>query len=249
MSIWQSAGGAQYIGPMRLKMVRVVESQEEIATLSLVDSLEEQQVLEQLLEDTKPGKIAPQLHYLLTTPFRYPPLSWGSRFGRIYERALFYASLSIETALTESAFYRLLFIDGVTQPFPKPVVSQHTSFCVNALSEHAVDLTRAPYDKHMTDLRAQNRYDACQQLGQEMREAGIELFIYLSARDRAPNAINAAAFVPKVFGKSTPGEFQSWTCFATADAVRYISTPSKESFEFNKSIFTVDGKLPMPPTP
>ena len=52
---------------------RVVEAQHVVSTLKLVDTLAEQALLEDLLEETKPP-VPPEcrhLHYLLATPFRY----------------------------------------------------------------------------------------------------------------------------------------------------------------------------------
>ena len=59
-----------------------------IATRKLVDSLAEQELLEKLLEGAKPPAPGARVHYLLSTPFRYPPLPHGSRFGRATERGI-----------------------------------------------------------------------------------------------------------------------------------------------------------------
>ena len=58
---------------------RMVETQEYAATTSLVDNLEEQAILEQILDDFKPSYAdgTKDLHYLICTPFRYPPLKCG----------------------------------------------------------------------------------------------------------------------------------------------------------------------------
>ena len=83
--IWESCKGAQQIRHVVGTVYRLVESQEQIATLGYVDTLEEQTLLEEMLETTKPPYpfTTEDFHYLLKTPFRYPPLKWGSRFGRI----------------------------------------------------------------------------------------------------------------------------------------------------------------------
>ena len=106
--IWRQCKGERHIRPLQGRLVRLVESQEQVATLQLVDTLEEQALLEELLESSKPPvpADAEPLHYLLKTPFRYPPLRWGSRFGRRHEPSLFYAALKLETAMAESAYYR-----------------------------------------------------------------------------------------------------------------------------------------------
>src|SRR3954449_10967826 len=64
---------------------RVVEAQHRVSTLKLVDTLAEQELLERLIEETKPA-VPPEcrhLHYLLATPFRYgAAYPTGSRFRR-----------------------------------------------------------------------------------------------------------------------------------------------------------------------
>ena len=59
--------------PARRKLWRGVEAQHRVATVRLVDNLAEQELLERLIEDSKPP-LPPDcagLHYLLATPFRY----------------------------------------------------------------------------------------------------------------------------------------------------------------------------------
>jgi hypothetical protein len=252
MDLWAQLAGHTAMGPLTVELVRVVESQEEIATLSLVDSMAEQDILESLLEQSKPGRLQGNLHYLLTSPFRYPPLRWGSRFGRTHEPSLFYGSLNIETALTECAFYRLVFLDGVSEPFPKGVVSQHTSFRVRGHGDRGVNLTLPPFAEHVQALRSPSEYRLPQALGSAMREAGVQLLIYLSARDLRASALNGAAFDPQVFANSQPQRFQAWTCHATNEAVRFVAapgaTPGRETFAFKRSDFLVAGALPMPPS-
>src|SRR6185295_2574229 len=92
---------------------RVVEAQHKVSTLKLVDTLDEQALLENLIEQTKPS-VPPEcrhLHYLLATPFRYgAPYPLGSRFRHAgMTPGVYYASVAVETAIAETAFYRLLF--------------------------------------------------------------------------------------------------------------------------------------------
>ena len=81
--------------------------------MKLVDTLAEQALLEQWLDESKPP-VPPDcrhLHYLLATPFRYgAPYPQGSRFRRPGLTAgVFYASRTPATAMAELAFHRLLF--------------------------------------------------------------------------------------------------------------------------------------------
>jgi hypothetical protein len=64
-----------------------VEAQHVVSTMRLVDSAAEQDLLEQLLEGSKPAlpPAARPLHYLLATPFRYrrrTPAAFGRRTAR-----------------------------------------------------------------------------------------------------------------------------------------------------------------------
>src|SRR5262245_65560523 len=64
---------------------RLVEAQHHVSTLKLVDSVGEQDLLEDLIEAAKPP-LPPEcrdLHYLLSTPFRYGSVyPAGLRFRR-----------------------------------------------------------------------------------------------------------------------------------------------------------------------
>ncbi|MDN3640541.1 RES family NAD+ phosphorylase [Simiduia curdlanivorans] len=250
MDVWNLVQGAQSVGPLTAELIRVVESQESIATLSLVDGLEEQQVLEALLENSKPGKLNSKLHYLLASPFRYPPLKWGSRFGGTHEPSLFYGSLNIETAFAECAFYRFVFLSGLSEPFAKAVVSQHTSFNVRAHGNRGINLAIAPFSQYSAALRSANSYKVAQQLGAAMRADGVQIFVYLSARDNRPSALNGGVFDSAVFAASQPQKFQAWTCHASTDSVRYLAglglVQGRQSYEFFRQDFLVDGKLPTP---
>ena len=109
--------------------------------LSYVDTLEEQALLEELLDQAKPPypEGCDRLHYLLKTPFRYPPLLWGSRFGRRHEPSIFYGGSSLDTTLAESAYYRYVFWFSMDGPPPKnTMVSQHTMFSVDYQTEQGV---------------------------------------------------------------------------------------------------------------
>ena len=60
----------------------MVESQHIAATMKLVDNRDEQDLLESLLESSKPAQPddTAGLDYLLATPFRYSSKRGGSRF-------------------------------------------------------------------------------------------------------------------------------------------------------------------------
>ena len=98
----------------------------------IVDTLDEQALLEELIEETKPQipLECRHLHYLLATPFRYGSIyPYGSRFRRAGRTlGVFYAAETIMTAVAEMAFYRLLFFaDSPDTPWPHDA-AEYTAF-------------------------------------------------------------------------------------------------------------------------
>src|SRR5215475_4527894 len=128
---------------------RIVEAQHRVPTMRLVDTLDEQRVLEDLLEASKPPlpAEAAKLHYLLATPFRYPaPPPVGSRFRGIGDPGVWYGADVVETSLAEVAYWRLRFLaDSPATPDLLPV--PHTAFRAS-IGGSAIALSRAPFDRH-----------------------------------------------------------------------------------------------------
>jgi len=147
MDIWQLCEGERQVRPLRGRLLRMVESHAQVATLQLVDNLAEQALLEELLESSKPPlpEAAEPLHYLLKTPFRYPPLRWGSRFGSVHEPSLFYAAQRLETAMAEAAYYRFVLWNGMATPPPSGrILSEHSTFEARYRVERGIQLQQPP---------------------------------------------------------------------------------------------------------
>jgi len=166
---------------------RVVEAQHVVSTLKLVDTLAEQELLERLLEERKPP-VPPEcrdLHYLLSTPFRYgAPYPRGSRFRRAgLTPGVFYGSQAVVTAVAEMTFARLLFF-AESPGTPWPVnASEHTAFSVRVRTASGLDLTTAPFDRHAHTWSHPTDYAPCQALADTARAAGVQVLRYGSARD------------------------------------------------------------------
>jgi hypothetical protein len=246
--IW--AACAARVAPVALHgdIHRLVESQEQVATRSLVRTLAEQALLEDLIESSKPPLRAASgpLHYLLATPFRYPPLAWGSRFGRRFEPSLFYGARSVDTVLAESAYYRFVFWCGMATPPPAPLDTRHTLFRAGVSTRQGLQLQHSPFDDWQTLLRHPADYAATQALGTALRDAGIEAFEYRSARDPR-GGINLALFTPRAFAANTAVVLDEWLCITGADRVSYYSRHGGGIREYGRDHFTVNGDLPMPP--
>lgn len=246
-SIWTRCAGDSELRILRLSSWRVVEAQHQVSTRKLVDSTEEQILIEELIDSVKPPDITGgRLHYLLFTPFRYPPLPHGSRFGGRHERGIWYGSLELRSAFAEVAYYRLLFIEG-SHAALGTITTALTAFTAMIRTAKGIDLTNEPFDSYRSKISSPASYDASQQLGDEMRAGGVEAFRYWSARD-AEDGINVGVFSPAVFGRAKPKSFETWYCAASRDRVDLTQADyfARSSFSFLREQFLVNGELPSP---
>lgn len=249
VDIWIESDGKNHLKSLMAKIYRLVESQEQTATLSLVNTIYEQGVLEDLIESTKnpfPADMS-SLHYLLKTPFRYPPLKYGSRFGTTYEQGIFYGSLNIQTALSETAYYRFVYILGPETPYEHPISNQYSSFSVKVRSNKSIFLDQPPFSTYESTLTSPSSYVETQQLGLIMREAGVELFQYISARDKNKGK-NMALFTPKAFQSKTPEQMTTWLCQTSIEEVGFMAKEEKQRTSYSQKDFWVNTMFPSPAT-
>jgi hypothetical protein len=232
------------------KAWRVVEGQHVVSTRKLVDSRQEQEILESLIDERKPPlSDRPEfegLHYLLATPFRYPPLRHGSRFGTRGEPGIWYGSSRLKTALAETAYYRLLFLEGTTAEIG-PLLLELTAFRAGYRTRKGVDLCRGAFEAHRAGLAAPDSYATTQPLGAEMRAAGVEAFRYPAARGPA-KGVNVGLFTPRAFTSKLPDRPESWSAVLTREAVEFVKRDFFDSrtVRFERDQFEVGGRLPSP---
>ncbi len=247
MSLWHTLGGQNHITSLNMKLYRMVENQEEIATTLITANPTEQSILEELLEQSKPaqGAALSQRHYLIKTPFRYPPLRHGSRFGAPWEPSLFYGATKKQTVLAEVAYYRFRFLadmknaEALTQ---HNIQSNHSVFYISAHSDKAIQLTHSPFVEYQNEISAADSFTVSQELGKSMREEGVELFSFYSAR--LPGAINGAAFIHSAIKSSQPKEIEHWQCLTQRQRVVFHNAETKTIEEFSLEQFCQEGKLP-----
>ena len=246
-SIWTECAGKSRLRRLELDAHRMVEAQHQVSTRKLVDSLEEQALLEELIEASKPpNRTGARLHVLLSTPFRYPPLAHGSRFATRHEPALWYGSEDTTALFSELAYYRFVFLEG-TKAVLGPVTTWHTAFTVSIRTARGIDLVRRPFDRHASEISSPEKYDASQALGAAMRADEVEAFRYRSARD-PKGGVNIGVFRAAAFGSARPRGFRTWHCTATRDRVEAVRRDFLEAAAhvFDRRQFLVDGKLPAP---
>jgi hypothetical protein len=246
-SIWTRCGGRSNLRRLAGRAWRVVESQHLFATRKLVDSDEEQALLEELIEEAKPPADAPPgLHYLLFTPFRYPPLGHGSRFGTRRERGIWYGARARATAFAEKAYYLLLFLEG-TAALLTPLEVDVSIFQAAYETARGVDLTRGALARYRAVLSSPVSYAEAQALGGEARADGAEALAYYSARDPG-GGTNVGLLVPSALASRRPTVPESWRCVVTREGVEVTKEDvfRSSSFAFPRATFEVGGRLPAP---
>ena len=218
---------------------RTVESQHIAATRRIVASQREQVILEEILEASKPHYQpgTAHLHYLLKTPFRYPPPPQGSRFRRPYSGAgVFYGSEAIRTSLAEFSFWRRRFFTrSPGTPLPRHPESL-TVFQVRYRSERRLDLTHPPLAADHRLWTDPDDYAATWALADNARAVHIEVIRYRSVRDPRPG-FNLALLSPRAFAHPKPLASQAWRlhlseteshCHHATDPRRFFTFPVDE---------------------
>jgi len=244
-STWTAAALLSRAAPLSGSFWRTVEAQHIVSTMKLTDSLEEQAILEQLIEQTKPP-VPPDcigLDFLLMTPFRYSRQNpWGSRFRKPYsESGVFYAAERSETAIAEAVFHRLrFFADSPETPWPQNA-SEYTAFSVEVSSKRAIDVAAFPADD-VADILDPSDYSAGQVLSEKAREAEIELIKYASVRDPDHYA-NLAILTPAAFAKSEPTGRQTWRIYLDGNGARAVCESPGLSLAFGRDAFNADPRM------
>ncbi len=223
-----------------------MEAQHRVSTLKLVDSLAEQALLEDLLEQSKPP-VPPEcrhLHYLLSTPFRYGSVyPKGSRFRRAgLTPGVYYGSEAVETAVAEISFYRLLFFGESPATLWPDNALEFTAFSVRFATERAIDLTAAPFAADRAVWTSPTDYEPCQALADSARSAGIQLIRYESVRDPKAGA-NAALLTCHAFAARAPAQRQTWRLRLGSHGVQALCEFPDLRLEFPPATFAVDPRL------
>ena len=211
---------------------RMVEAQHVASTMKIVDDADEQLLLETLLDGSKPpiASATTGMHYLLASPFRYPPRQGGSRFRDANAPGVFYGAQYVRTACAELGYWRWKFLmDAVDLSRIEPVA--HTAFSVD-VSAQAVDLRAPPFDRDAAVWTHPAEYLPCQEFATVARSAEIGGIVYQSVRD-PQKAWCVAVLTPEAFAKRKPNaERQTWWLAVAKDKV--VWRRNEQSFVFGQ---------------
>lgn len=244
-AIWTPAALSSERRAYRGAAWRFVEAQHQVSTLKLVDSAAEQDVLEDLLEASKPPcpPECARLDFLLKTPFRYMPYPAGSRFRRAgLTPGVWYGSETAEGAAAEMAFYRLLFYaESPSTPWPANA-AEFTAFAAALATPAAIDLTREPLARDRLAWAHPTDYGACQSLADAARTAGGEILRYESVRDPAKGA-NVAVLSCAAFAARSPRERRTWRIRFSRNGAQAIREFPRARIEFDRAAFAADPRI------
>jgi hypothetical protein len=199
----------------------MVEVQHTASTMKVVDNAEEQDLLETLLESSKPAQPANALtlDYLLAAPFRYYPWRGGSRFRTTTDPGVFYGAESVRTASAELGYWRWKFLkDAVELEKLEPVA--HTAFSAD-VSTQSIDLRRTPFSADAAKWLHPTDYSGTQAIARTGREGHVGGIQYQSVHDPNP-AWCMALLTPQAFAKPKPNPImQTWWLAVYPDSVSW----------------------------
>lgn len=214
---WSPDWLTEHVAERAMAAWRGVEDQHIASTMRLVDSAAEQDVLEQLLEGSKPAlrPHAPGQHYLLFTPFRYRP-AHPSRFRRAGTLGVWYGAAELKTAAAEVAYWRWRFIMDSAGLVRESLITRHTFFQAQVQGPCA-DLMAKPWSRHAKAWQHPNDYSATQALAEAAADRGVYWIRYASVRD--PGGVCAVALTPAALTAASPMPESRWQCKATRSSV------------------------------
>lgn len=229
MSLWDPSWFQLSLHKTR-SLWRAVEAQHRVATMRLADSLEDQRILEEMLEQSKPPR-APQASndYLIFSPFRYSS-RYTSRFRPADELGAWHGADTPETVAAEIAHWRWKFVMDSNQTMENRV---EFTFFQAKFSGVELDLTQSPWDAFRSTWRHPNDYSQCHQLSRELRKNNpyVQSIRYESVRD--PNM----GFCQVVFDEATlhrPNKNlqQTWLCMTSSTGARLLHDSEFLEFKF-----------------
>jgi len=211
---------------------RAVEAQHVVSTLRITNNdPDQQELLERILEESKPP-LPPEaagLHYLLATPFRYPPLPYGSRFRAWPDPGVLYAAFERRTACAEMGYWRWRFLRD-SQDLREIPASPQTVFQLGAKGS-TIDLREPPFAKRSNLWTDPANYDPTQTLGRLARQADVALVLYHSVRDAEKGTciaiLRSAAIRPK-----RPLAQETWHLTVTAGGTIWQRESQRFVFQF-----------------
>jgi hypothetical protein len=230
-AVWDSSWLKTDVTQMTMQAWRGVEAQHVISTMRLVDTGEEQDVLEQMLERSKPQlpEMKSPKHYLLSTPFRYRP-QHQSRFRRAGTLGVWYGAEKLVAACAEVAYWRHRFILDSVPLLQSELLTEHTFFQAE-VTGRVVDLMSPPWDKARATWTHGSDYAETQSVASAAKDMGVQWICYESVRasgNRCAAVLDVDALEMVAQGTTQ----QTWHCKATRESVTMVHQAERYDWTF-----------------
>jgi hypothetical protein len=219
--VWSETWFETGVAGLAMQVWRGVEAQHVVSTMRLVDSGEEQEMLESLLEGSKPPPppMKAPMSYLLFTPFRYRP-QHPRRFRRAGTLGVWYGAEVLFAACAEVAYWRHRFILDSAAFLNTELLTEHTFFQAQ-VDGSAIDLINPPWDAAHAAWTHGSDYSATQELADAARDKGVQWICYESVR--APGHRCAVVLDVEALALVAQGiTQQTWHCKATRESVMMV---------------------------
>ena len=228
---WNPQWVHEHVSELAMKAYRMVETQHVAATMALVDTAAEQDLLEQLLDESKPPlpTEAQGQHYLLAAPFRYWPKT-PSRFRAAGTPGIWYGADNTYSACAEIAYWRQRFLLDSAGLVQQSLSTDHSLYEAQ-VHGRAIDLLNQPWSQAQAKWQHPSDYTHTHQLGQLIRSQAPQVQWVHYASVRAPGHHCAAVFdVHSLSMVSSEGQYERWHCHTTKDRVTLSN--GRERFDF-----------------
>lgn len=219
--------------PYRKSVWRLIELQSKPATQKITDTLDEQGLLEEILERSKPDVPAEceSLDYQMKSPFRYGRYPNSSRFRRVgHTPGVYYASEDPIAAALEAVWYRAGFFKAAIDMPKAEVTLSLTAIEVLVKTPFSIDL-RDPAMLGIGRWSDPDDYSDCLDLADRVRASDGEVIIYGSVRHPKQEA-NVAVLACVAFEQPKPVSQQTWHIHIKVDRVILRCETTRQNYEF-----------------
>lgn len=229
MSLWDPSW-LQLSAHKNRSLWRAVEAQHRVATMRLADSLDDQQILEEMLEQSKPPR-APEVSndYLIFSPFRYSS-KYPSRFRSADEMGAWHGADKPETVAAEIAHWRWKFVMDSNQAMENRV---EFTFFQAKFSGKEIDLTQSPWDALRSIWLHPSDYSQCHQFSRELRQnnPSVQSIRYESVRDPSKGTCQVV-FDEASLHRPNKNFQQTWVCMTSSTGARLLHDSEFLEFKF-----------------
>lgn len=219
--------------PLKSGLWRIIEGQYRSSTMRIVDTFEEHDLLEAMLEAAKPAvpEECRHLDYQFWSPFRYGCYPRDSRFRRKGRTpGVWYGSEAPLTAICEMIWGMLRFFAASEgTPLPRRAI-EYTAVQAEIETPFLIDLTACDWAGQGKWMDPTD-YSDCLALADGFRAQGGEAIRYRSVR-HPDHVANVAVLTCRSFARPRPKALQTWRVLYSKLLLRATNESDQRRYTF-----------------